>query len=149
MLYPNTLNTLQVLLVEDNPADVMLTREAVKSYKIPHQLHVVEDGENALRFLRHEAPFNNVPTPHLMMLDLNLPRKDGREVLRDMRADASLPPIPVLVLTTSTAKDDVCLLHRLGANCFLTKPATLEEYFDLIKAVEQFWGHCVRLPTGC
>ena len=135
--------------MEDNPADVLLTREAVKTYSMPYQLHVVEDGESALRFLRRQAPFTDAPVPHFIMLDLNLPRLDGREVLREMRADLNLPPTPVIVLTTSTAKEDICLLHRLGANCFLTKPATLDEFFDLMKGVEQFWAYRVRFPIRC
>ena len=127
----------------------MITREAIKGYNVPYQLNSVEDGEKALRFLRRQEPYATAALPHFVLLDLNLPRKDGREFLKEMRADATIPPIPVIVLTTSSSKDDICLLHSLGANCFLTKPATLEEYFELIKAIEQFWAQWARLPTDC
>ena len=148
MAHPNRPSPFHLLLVEDNPADIMLTREVVRELDLNYQLHVVENGEVALQFLRREGKFAAAPEPHLVLLDLNLPRKDGREVLRAMRADESIPPIPVIVLTTSSHIDDVCLVYRLGANCFFTKPASLDEHFEMIQAIEQFWAR-VQLPHHC
>lgn len=148
MANSNRPSPFHLLLVEDNPADIMLTREVVRELSLDYQLHVVENGEEALRFLRRETKYVRSPAPHLVLLDLNLPRTDGREVLRAMRSDPNIPPIPVVVLTTSSHMDDICLVYRLGANSFFTKPASLDEHFEMIKSIDQFWAR-VQLPYFC
>jgi len=137
---------IQILLVEDSPADVELTIEAMRDAKVANQLHVVIDGVDAMAFLRQEGPYASAPRPDLVLLDLNLPRKDGKEVLAEMRADAHLQPIPVAVLTTSKAEADILRSYQLGANCFLTKPVRLSEFLEVVHAIEQFWLTIVRLP---
>jgi two-component system, chemotaxis family, response regulator Rcp1 len=138
----------QILLVEDNPGDVRLMREALKMRPVETHLAVAEDGEQAVRYLRREHPFNDAPRPDLIFLDLNLPRRDGREVLAEIKADASLRRIPVIVLTTSEAEGDVHRMYELHANCYIRKPPDLDEYLEVIQACEKFWLEIVRLPLN-
>jgi chemotaxis family two-component system response regulator Rcp1 len=137
----------EVLLVEDNPGDVRLTREALKEAKVRNNLHVVEDGEAAIAFARQEGPYANAPRPDLILLDLNLPRKDGREVLAILKADENLKRIPVVILTSSKAEEDVLRAYNLNANCYITKPLDFEQFIKVVRAIEEFWLTVVRLPT--
>ena len=136
----------QILLVEDNAADVRLTQEALRDTKLANEVHVVRDGVEALDFLRRRPPFEHAPRPDLVILDLNLPRKDGREVLADIKADPSLRIIPVAVLTTSSQEADIVRSYDLGANCYLTKPVDLNQFLTVVQTLEQFWLGIVRLP---
>ena len=136
---------IEILLVEDEPGDVYLTTEALKSAKILNRVHVVEDGIDALAFLHRESPFEDAPRPDLILLDLNLPRKDGREVLAEIKGDASLSAIPVVVLTTSSADDDILRSYNLHANCFITKPVDLDQFMCIVRATHEFWLSVVRL----
>lgn len=138
---------IQILLVEDSPADVRLTREALADGKVANTLHVVCDGEAAMSFLRHEPGYEKEPTPELILLDLNLPRKAGHEVLAELKADASLRTIPVAVLTTSEAEADVIRSYDLGASCYLTKPVDFNEFVKVVAAIEDFYLTVVRLPN--
>jgi two-component system, chemotaxis family, response regulator Rcp1 len=135
-----------ILLIEDNPGDVRLMREALRSNGMSKDLSVVEDGEQAIWFLNRSGPFSNAPRPDLIFLDLNLPRKDGREVLAEIKANEDLRRIPVIVLTTSESDTDVKKAYELYATCYVKKPADLDEYLSVIKACESFWLHVVRLP---
>lgn len=137
---------IQILLVEDNPGDARLTREALSQSKVHNVLHHTRDGEEAMAFLRHEAPFVAVPTPDLVLLDLNLPRRDGREVLEDIKSDPALKHIPVVILTSSQAEEDILRSYRLHANCFITKPVDLEQLAKVVSGIEQFWFTLVKLP---
>lgn len=139
---------IEILLVEDNPADVRLTREALKEAKVGNNLHVVEDGVDALRFLRREDEYSDVPRPDLILLDLNLPKKDGREVLEEIKADPTLKTIPVVVLTTSHAEEDIVRSYNLHANCYVTKPVDLDQFIRIVKSIEDFWLTIVRLPPA-
>src|SRR5690242_8862674 len=136
----------QILLIEDDPADARLTLEALKEGRVPNQLHVVEDGEEALAFLRREGKYAAAPRPDVILLDLNLPKRSGAEVLRVVKADGELKSIPVVVLTTSKAAKDIEESYRLHANCFITKPSDVWQFFEVIKSVEGFWLTTVRLP---
>lgn len=138
---------IEILMVEDNPGDVRLTREAFKDGRVWNRMHVVEDGVTALDFLYRRPPFEAAPRPDIILLDLNLPRMDGREVLAAIKADASLRVIPVVVLTTSQAEEDVLRAYRLNANCYVTKPVDLEQFIRIVQAIEDFWLTVVRLPT--
>ncbi len=136
----------QILLVEDDPADVELTRETMADTKVLTNLHVAGDGLEALAFLRREGKYAEAPRPDLILLDLNLPRMDGRAFLEAIRADDNLKPIPVVVLTTSRAEEDIIRSYRLGANCYITKPVGLAEFARVVNAIEDFWFAIVRLP---
>jgi len=138
---------IEILLVEDNPGDARLTREALSQSKVSNNLHHARDGEEAMRFLRREGQFANAPTPDLVLLDLNLPRRDGREVLEDVKRDPLLKHIPIVVLTSSEAEEDILRSYRLHANCFITKPVDLEQLTRVVQAIEQFWFTLVKLPT--
>jgi CheY-like chemotaxis protein len=138
---------IEILLVEDNPGDVRLTREALKEGKVWNNLHVVEDGEMALAYVYRQAPYATASRPDLILLDLNLPRKDGREVLGLLKADAELKRIPVVILTTSRAEEDVLRAYNLNANCYITKPVDLDQFIKVVKAVEEFWLAVVTLPS--
>ena len=138
----------EILLVEDNPGDVALIRRALGTAKLTNTLHVVTDGEAALRFLRREAEYAGVPVPDLMLLDLNIPRIDGREVLRRMRADPATSTIPVVVLTSSKAEQDIVETYDLKANCYITKPVDLDQFFSIVRSVENFWLAVVTLPSA-
>jgi CheY-like chemotaxis protein len=139
---------IEILLVEDNPGDVRLTQEALREGKIGNSLHVVEDGESAMAFVRREGEFADMPRPDLILLDLNLPRMDGREVLAQIKADPDLKRIPVVVLTTSRAEEDVLKAYELNANCYITKPVDFEQFIKVVSAVEEFWLTIVRLPKA-
>jgi two-component system, chemotaxis family, response regulator Rcp1 len=136
----------EILLVEDNPGDVLLTKEAFREGRLAHRLSIVEDGEEASRFLRRIGPYSNAPRPDLILLDLNLPKKDGRELLAEIKDDPSLRYIPIIVLTTSEAEQDVWKAYRLHANCYLTKPVNLDDFIRKIRSFEDFWLTVVRLP---
>jgi chemotaxis family two-component system response regulator Rcp1 len=140
--------TMEILLVEDNPADARLTREVFEGGRLSTHLNVVSDGEQALAFLRREGIYESAPRPKLVLLDLNLPRKDGREVLQELKTDAALCRIPVIVLTTSAAESDIMRSYELQANCFITKPLDLDEYFSVVRAIEDFWLATARLPCS-
>jgi two-component system, chemotaxis family, response regulator Rcp1 len=137
---------IQILLVEDNRSDVELTLEAMRDAKVANELNVVEDGEQAPAFLRREGRYTPAPRPDLVLLDLKLPRKNGTEVLAEMRADPLLRRIPVAVLTTSRAASDILRSYDLGANCFVTKPFLVGEFLEVIESVRDFWLTMVRLP---
>jgi chemotaxis family two-component system response regulator Rcp1 len=138
----------QILLVEDNPGDVRLTQEALKEGDLPNQLHVVKDGVEALAFLRREGVHADAPRPDLILLDLNLPKKSGREVLEVIKQDDGLKRIPVVVLTTSDAKTDIVQVYDLHANCFITKPVDLEDFMQVVRRIEEFWFSIVQLPPN-
>ena len=141
-----TVHLMQILLVEDSAADVRLTQEALKDAKILNELHVARDGVEAMDFLLRRGEHAGAPRPDIVILDLNLPRKDGKEVLAEMKGDPDLRSIPVAVLTTSDAEIDVLESYDLGANCFLTKPVDLDQFLKVVRAVEEFWLGMVRLP---
>lgn len=141
-----TVQLMQILLVEDNAADIRLTQEALKDAKILNDLHVARDGVEAMDFLLRREGYEDVPRPDIVILDLNLPRKDGKEVLAELKGDPALRTIPVAVLTTSEAEADVLDSYDLGANCFLTKPVDLDQFLKVVQAVEEFWLGMVRLP---
>jgi CheY-like chemotaxis protein len=135
-----------ILLVEDSPTDVMMTREAFEYYKLLNPLHVVEDGVTAMEFLRREGRYNHAPRPGLIILDLNLPRKSGREVLQELKADPELMSIPVVVLTTSKSEEDVAKTYGLHANCYITKPVDFTKFVDVVRRINDFWFGVVTLP---
>lgn len=137
---------IEILMVEDNPGDVRLTMEALKEAKVRNNLHLVEDGEAALKFLRCQDPYTNVPRPDLVLLDLNLPKKNGREVLAEIKEDPELKRIPVVILTVSEAEQDILKSYDLHANCFITKPVDLEQFLTVVKSIENFWLTVVMLP---
>jgi CheY-like chemotaxis protein len=138
----------EILLVEDNPGDVRLTIEALREGKVRNNLNVARDGVEALAYLRHEGPYANATRPDLILLDLNLPRKDGRAVLSEIKSDLSLRLIPVVILTTSRADEDILRSYNLHANCYVTKPVDLEQFITVVKSIETFWFTIVTLPTG-
>lgn len=137
---------IEVLLVEDNPGDVRLTKEALKEGRLLNRVNVVGDGVEALAYLRREAKYANAVPPDLILLDLNLPKKDGREVLAEIKADSRLRRIPVVVLTTSSAEEDILKTYDLHANCYITKPVDLDQFIRVVKSVEEFWVTVVKLP---
>jgi len=138
---------IEILLVEDSPADVRLTVEALRDAKVRNHLHVAPDGIEALKFLRREGTHVNAPRPDLILLDLNLPRKDGREVLEEVKADPMLRRIPVVVLTTSEAEQDILRSYDLHANCYIRKPVDLDQFITIVRSIEEFWLTIVKLPT--
>jgi two-component system, chemotaxis family, response regulator Rcp1 len=137
-----------ILMVEDNPADVRLTQEAFRYGNIHNTLSVARDGVEAIDYLHHRGSFADADRPDLILLDLNLPRKNGREVLAEIKADPSLMRIPVVVLTTSRAENDVLKTYDLHANCYVVKPADLDEFIDVVKSIEHFWLKAATLPVG-
>lgn len=139
---------IEILLVEDSPGDARLAMEALKEAKVLNHISVVPDGVEAMAFLRRQDGYGDVPRPDLILLDLNLPKKDGREVLAEVKADPSLQHIPVVILTTSQAEQDIMRSYRLHANCYITKPVDLDQFLEVIKSVENFWLTVVKLPTG-
>lgn len=139
---------IEILMVEDNPGDVRLTVEALKEGKVRNKLHVVEDGVEAMAFLRGEGEYADAPRPDLILLDLNLPRKDGREVLAEIKGDPNLRRIPVVVLTVSEANEDILKSYDLHANCYVTKPVDLDQFIVVVKSVEDFWLTIVKLPPN-
>jgi CheY-like chemotaxis protein len=144
----NPVSPIDILLVEDNPADVRLTREALKEAKVLNTLHIVEDGTAALEFLRKQGQYAGSPLPDLILLDLNLPKKDGREVLAEIKQDEQLKHIPVVVLTTSRAEEDVVRTYNLHANAYVTKPVDLKQFLEVIRRIEEFWLAVVTLPPN-
>lgn len=136
----------EILMVEDNPGDVRLTMEALRESKLHNNLHVVKDGIEALAYLRQEGDYTDLPRPDLILLDLNLPKKDGREVLREIKTDKEMGRIPVVILTTSRAEEDVLKTYDLHANCFITKPVDLEQFIKVVQSIEFFWLTIVKLP---
>lgn len=139
-------SAIEILLVEDNPADVRLTQEALRESKISNRLHAVGDGEQALRFLRREGEHAESPRPDLVLLDLNLPRLSGREVLAQVKADPALRRIPVVVLTTSEAEEDIVRSYDLHANAYVRKPVDFHQFTDVVRLIEDFWFTVVKLP---
>lgn len=136
----------EILLVEDSPGDARLAREGLSECKIRNNLHIVDDGVKAMAFLRRQGEYAKTPRPDLILLDLNLPRKDGREVLREIKEDDSLKVIPVVILTTSKAEEDIIKSYSLHANCYVTKPLGLQQFLDVVRSIEDFWFTIVRLP---
>jgi chemotaxis family two-component system response regulator Rcp1 len=138
----------EILLVEDNPGDVRLTKEALREGKVYNNLHWAKDGVEALEFLRREGKHDKAPRPDIILLDLNLPKKDGREVLEIIKSDDALKHIPVVVLTTSKAEEDVVKSYALHANCYVTKPVDLEKFIVVVKSIDRFWLTVVTLPPS-
>lgn len=136
-----------ILLVEDNPGDVRLAREALKESKLLNKLYQVEDGIKAMAFLRQEGAYSDVPRPDLVLLDLNLPRKNGREILAEIKADETLKRIPVVILTISRAEEDILKSYNLHANCYISKPFDMEQFITVVKSIEDFWFSIVKLPS--
>jgi len=139
---------IEILLVEDSPGDADLTREALEGGKLHNTLHVVADGEAAMDFLRKRGQHARAPRPDLILLDLNLPKKDGREVLAEIKADEDLKRIPVVILTTSKAEEDILRTYNLHANCYITKPIDLSQFIKVVRSVEEFWLSIVQLPPN-
>jgi CheY-like chemotaxis protein len=139
---------IQILLVEDNPGDVRLTAETLRAGKVNNELHVAKDGEVAMAFLRREPPHADAPRPDLVILDLNLPRKDGIEVLTEIKQDDSLHVIPIVILTTSAAERDVVQSYELKANAYVTKPIGVHDFIAAVTSIEDFWLNIVRLPRS-
>lgn len=136
----------EILLVEDNPGDVRLTREALKEAKVPNRLHVVGDGMEAIAFLRRRGKYAEAPRPEVVLLDLNLPKMDGRAVLTEVKGDPELKRIPIVVLTTSRAEEDVLTSYDSHANSYVTKPADFDEFLSAVRSIENFWLETVELP---
>lgn len=144
----NTKKPVEILLVEDNPGDVRLTKEALKEGKVRNNMSVAADGVEAIAFLRREGQYADAPRPDVILLDLNLPRKDGREVLAEIKADPALKRIPVVVLTTSKADEDIAKSYNLHANCYITKPVDLDQFITIVQSIEGFWLTIVKLPPA-
>lgn len=137
---------IEILLIEDNPGDVRLTKEALKECKIANKLHVALDGIEAIDFLYKKGKFNNSPRPDVILLDLNLPKKDGREVLAEIKQDKDLMRIPVVVLTTSKSEEDIIKTYNLHANCYISKPIGMVQFMKVVKSIGDFWFSIVKLP---
>lgn len=148
MVIPDLVRPVEILLVEDNPGDVRLTVEALKEAKVLNKLTVLKDGVEALAFLHRQGQYANAARPHLILLDLNLPKKDGRDVLAEIKADSDLKRIPVVVLTTSKDEQDILKSYNLHANCYVTKPVDLEQFISVVKSIEDFWLGIVMLPRN-
>ncbi len=148
MTYEPAGQPIEILLVEDNPGDVRLTQEAFREGKVSNNLNVATDGVEALAFLYREEPYTHAPRPDVILLDLNLPKKDGREVLAEIKKDENLRRIPVVILTTSQAEQDIIKTYNLHANCYITKPVDLERFITVVKSVESFWLSVVKLPPS-
>ena len=139
---------IEILLVEDNPGDVRLTREIFKAARIRNIIHTVEDGVEAMEYLRNQGKYADEARPDLILLDLNLPRKDGREVLAEIKTDDELKRIPVVVFTISKAEEDILKTYSLHANCYITKPVDLDQFIKVVASIEDFWLSVVKLPPG-
>jgi two-component system response regulator len=137
---------IEILLVEDNPGDARLTQEVLKGSKIRNNLYIVEDGVEAMAFLRREGAYASTPRPDIILLDLNLPRMDGREVLKAIKADEALRRIPIVIMTTSDDEHDILAAYDLFANCYITKPVDFQRFIEIVKTIENFWFSIVRLP---
>ena len=138
----------EIMLLEDNPGDVRLTMEALKEAKVSNNLNIVIDGEEAMAFLRKEGKFSNAPKPDLILLDLNVPKKDGREVLKEIKADKNFRFIPVVILTSSQVDEDIINAYDQHANCYITKPVDLDQFMKIVASIEEFWLTIVKLPKG-
>jgi len=147
LMHDDQSEAIEVLLVEDDPGDVLMTREAFEQHKLRNTLHVVSDGVEALSFLRQEGEYADVPRPDLVLLDLNLPRKDGREVLAEIKADPQLRRTPVVVLTTSEAEEDVLRSYDLHANAYVAKPVDFDQFIDVVRRIDSFFVTVVKLPN--
>ncbi|NEQ23809.1 MAG: response regulator [Microcoleus sp. SIO2G3] len=147
MNFNTPVRAVEILLVEDSPSDADLTVEALSDGKVLNNLHWVEDGVEALAFLRRQGKYSDAPRPDLILLDLNLPKKDGRQVLAEIKVDPQLKLIPVVVLTTSAAERDILKTYELSANCYVTKPIDLEQFISVVKLIEMFWLAVVKLPS--
>ncbi|AKB16629.1 MAG: response regulator [Methanosarcina thermophila] len=139
--------SVEILLVEDSKGDVGLIEEVFEDAKIGNTLHIVEDGEEAIAFLRGEGQFSDAPRPDIILLDLNLPKKDGREVLEEVKSDDELKNIPVVILTTSKAEEDILKSYNLHANAYITKPVDFDQFIKVVKSIESFWLEIVKLPS--
>jgi len=146
MNMPSNLEPLKILLVEDSPSDSDLTSEALEEGKVIHELFVVEDGIEAMQFLKREGDYADMPRPDLILLDLNLPKKDGREVLAEIKSDAELRRLPVIVLTTSAAEADISSAYDNHANCYIVKPVNVDAFIRVVRSLEEFWMTFVQLP---
>jgi CheY-like chemotaxis protein len=144
----NDIVAIDILLVEDNPDDVLLTVEVLKDAKVKNTLHVAEDGEEAMQFLYNQGKFVDAPRPDLILLDLNLPGKDGREVLSDIKEDPKLKRIPVVILTTSKDEEDIIRMYDHHANAYITKPVDFDQFISVVHTIEDFWLTIVKLPNG-
>jgi len=147
MEHPGLEKTIEILLVEDNPGDVRLTKEALKDCKVRNRLYTAQNGLEAMAFLKRQPPYEGVTRPDLILLDLNLPLMDGREVLARIKDDPALKRIPVVILTTSKAEEDILRTYDLHANCYITKPVDLDRFIDIVKMIEGFWFTIVKLPS--
>ncbi len=143
---PTRGHPIDILIVEDNPGDIRLIIEALREFKINNRLHTAEDGEEAVDFLYKRGKYTGVPRPDLILLDLNLPRKDGREVLAEVKSDPALATIPIVILTSSLAEQDIVKTYNLHANCYITKPVDLDQFISVVKSIEDFWLTVVKLP---
>lgn len=141
-------DVIDILLVEDNAGDARLAQEALKAAKVANAIHWVKDGDEAMMFLRMEGKYANSPRPHVILLDLNLPKKDGREVLAEVKQDPNLRRIPIVILTASEAESDIIKSYDLHANCYITKPIDLGRFLTVVQAIEGFWLTIVKLPNG-
>lgn len=139
---------IEILLVEDNEGDIELTREAFSESKVRNNVHVVKDGQAALDFLLHQNGYENAVFPDVVLLDINLPKKDGKEVLKIVKSDPKVKHIPIVILTSSEAEKDIVKSYELHANCYITKPVTLESFMEVIRSVEEFWLGVVKLPMS-
>ncbi len=137
---------IDILLVEDNPGDVDLVKEAMSDGKVCNNLHVVPDGVQAMKFLKGQDNFSEAPSPDLILLDLNLPKKSGREVLQEIKTDPNLQAIPVVILTSSKEEEDICRSYTLHANCYVTKPVRFDQFMKVVRSIEDFWLTVVKLP---
>jgi two-component system response regulator len=144
---PTTMRPIQILLVEDSPTDAELTRTALKTAKMANEVIHMQDGVQAMQFLRRQGAYSQAAQPDLILLDLNLPRKDGREILAELKEDPDLKVIPVVVLTTSKAEEDVIRSYQLHANCYVTKPVNFERFLEIVQSIESFWLTVVSLPA--
>lgn len=142
------LEPIEILLVEDNPGDYRLAMEVFKEAKVKNTLHIATDGEEALKFLKKEGNYKDVPRPDLILLDLNLPKKDGKEVLAEIKDDDNLKRIPVVILTVSNAEEDIVKSYDLHANAYITKPIDLDQFINVVRSIEDFWLSIVKLPNG-
>jgi chemotaxis family two-component system response regulator Rcp1 len=142
----NAWQSIEILLVEDNPGDVDLTKEALESAKVRNRLNIVDDGAKAIDFLFKRGEYANAPRPDIILLDLNLPKKDGRQVLEEIKADPQLADIPIVILTTSQAEEDILRSYQLHANCYITKPVDFKQFMLVVKSIEDFWLTVVKLP---
>ncbi len=148
MSFKGKIRPVEILLVDDNPGDIRLTQEALKDSKVLNNLHVVEDGLEALKYLRKKGEFKNEVAPDLILLDLNLPKRNGREVLSEIKEDELLKHIPVVILTISRAEEDIFKSYELHANCYITKPVDMNQFIKIVRSIESFWFSIVKLPQN-